>query len=133
MADSQDQQAIDAIVSQTRVILNTAGPFALYANALIDACVRLRSRYVDITEETPWVKTRIDRYHAQAATDGHILFPRRGFDSVPSDLGTYLIVRYLQRELCVFCKRVNAYFQVFGGFNGGTLASAINLYGSLVL
>ncbi|MBD3885965.1 saccharopine dehydrogenase NADP-binding domain-containing protein [Leptolyngbya sp. PL-A3] len=130
VADSQDQQAIDAIVSQTCVILNTAGPFALYANTLVDACVRLRTHYVDITGETPWVKTLIDRYHAQAATDGTRIIPCCGFDSVPSDLGTYLVVRHLQRELGVPCQEVNAYFQAFGGFNGGTLASAINLYDS---
>lgn len=130
VADSQDQQAIDAIVSQTRVILNTAGPFALYANALVDACVRFRTHYVDITGETPWVKTLIDRYHAQAATDGTRIIPCCGFDSVPSDLGTYLVVRHLQRELGVSCREVNAYFQAFGGFNGGTLASAMNLYDS---
>jgi short subunit dehydrogenase-like uncharacterized protein len=129
IADSQDQQAIDAIVSQTRVVLNTAGPFALYANALVDACVRLRTHYVDITGETPWVKTLIDRYHAQAAAGTRII-PCCGFDSVPSDLGTYLVVRHLQREFGVPCQEVNAYFQVFGGLNGGTLASAMNLYGS---
>ncbi|MBM0744955.1 saccharopine dehydrogenase NADP-binding domain-containing protein (plasmid) [Phormidium sp. CLA17] len=130
VADSQDQQAIDGIVAQARVILNTAGPFALYANALVDACVRLRTHYVDITGETPWVRTLIDRYHAQAATDGTRIIPCCGFDSVPSDLGTYLVVRYLQRELGVPCQQVNAYFQAFGGFNGGTLASAFNLYDS---
>jgi short subunit dehydrogenase-like uncharacterized protein len=41
VADSEDQIAIDAIVSQTRVLLNTAGPFALYGNGIVDACVRL--------------------------------------------------------------------------------------------
>ena len=41
VADSLDQIAIDAIVSQTRVLLSTAGPFALYGNAIVDACVRL--------------------------------------------------------------------------------------------
>jgi short subunit dehydrogenase-like uncharacterized protein len=130
VADSQDQQAVDAIVSQTRVILNTAGPFALYANALVDACVRYKTHYVDITGETPWVKTLIDRYHTQAAIDGTRIIPCCGFDSVPSDLGTYLVVRHLQREFDVSCQEVNAYFQAFGGFNGGTLASAINLYDS---
>ena len=55
VADSQDQIAIDAIVSQTRVLLNTVGPFALYGNAIIiDACVRFKTHYVDITGETPW-------------------------------------------------------------------------------
>lgn len=130
VADSQDQKAIDAIVSQTRVLLTTAGPFALYANALVDACVRFKTHYVDITGETPWVKTLIDRYQAQAATDGTRIIPCCGFDSVPSDLGTYLVVRHLQRELAVPCQQVNAYFQAYGGLNGGTLASAFNLYDS---
>ncbi|MBD2020313.1 saccharopine dehydrogenase NADP-binding domain-containing protein, partial [Leptolyngbya sp. FACHB-36] len=129
VADSQDQPAIDAIVSQTRVLLTTAGPFALYGNALVDACVRFKTHYVDITGETPWVRTLIDRYHTQAASDGTRIIPCCGFDSVPSDLGTYLVVRYLQR-LGAPCKQVNAYFQAYGGFNGGTLASAFNLFDS---
>ncbi|MBD1868031.1 saccharopine dehydrogenase NADP-binding domain-containing protein [Cyanobacteria bacterium FACHB-471] len=130
VADSQDQQAIDAIASQTRVLLTTAGPFALYGNALVAACVRFRTHYVDITGETPWVKTLIDRYQTQAAADGTRIIPCCGFDSVPSDLGTYLVVRHLQRELGVPCKQVSAYFQAVGGFNGGTLASAFNLFDS---
>jgi short subunit dehydrogenase-like uncharacterized protein len=130
VADSQNQTEIDAIVSQTRVILTTAGPFALYGTAIVDACVRFKTHYVDITGETPWVRTLIDRYHAQAALDGTRIIPCCGFDSVPSDLGVYLIVRYLQRELNLPCQQVNAYFQATGGFNGGTLASAFNLYDS---
>lgn len=130
VADSQDQAAIDAIVAQTRVLLTTAGPFALYGNALVDACVRLKTHYVDITGETPWVRTLIDHYHVQAAIDGTRIIPCCGFDSVPSDLGTYLVVRQLQ-EMGASCRRVQAYFQAFGGFNGGTLASAFNLYDSV--
>ncbi len=130
VADSQNQQAIDEIVSQTRVLLTTAGPFALYSNTLVDACVRFKTHYVDITGETPWVRTLIDRYHHQAAADGTRIIPCCGFDSVPSDLGTYLVVRHLQREWDLPCKQVNAYFQADGGFNGGTLASAFNLYDS---
>lgn len=130
VADSQDQSAIDAIVAQTRVLLTTAGPFALYGNALVDACVRYQTHYVDITGETPWVKTLIDRYHDQAAADGTRIIPCCGFDSVPSDLGAYLIVRQMQHDWGVSCRQVNAYFQASGGFNGGTLASAFNLYDS---
>lgn len=130
VADSQDQPAIDKIVSQTRVLLTTAGPFALYGNALVDACVRFNTHYVDITGETPWVKHLIDRYDSQAAADGTRIIPCCGFDSVPSDLGTYWIVRQMQREWGVSCQRVTAYFQMAGGVNGGTLASGFNLYDS---
>jgi short subunit dehydrogenase-like uncharacterized protein len=128
VADSQDKTAIDAIVSQTRVLLNTAGPFALYGDEIVDACVRYRTHYVDITGETPWVKGLIDRYHVQAATDGTRIIPCSGFDSVPSDLGAYLLVRYLQRELGATCTQVKAYYQAAGGLNGGTLASALNIF-----
>lgn len=83
---------------------------------------------VDITGETPWVKQLCDRYHDKAAFNGTRIIPSCGFDCVPSDLGTYLVVRYMQRELGVSCLAVKAYFQLNGGFNGGTLASGFNLY-----
>jgi short subunit dehydrogenase-like uncharacterized protein len=117
-------------VSQTQILLNTAGPFALYGNAIVDACVRFNTHYVDITGETPWIKELCDRYHERAAANGTRIIPCCGFDSVPSDLGTYLVVRYLQQELGASCRAVKAYFQANGGFNGGTLASGFNLYDS---
>jgi len=67
VADSQDQQAIDAIVAQTRVLLTTAGPFASMAMRLWMPAFGSKTHYVDISGETPWVRTLIDRYHAQAA------------------------------------------------------------------
>src|SRR5262245_7198923 len=128
VADSRDQTAVDAIVSRTRVILTTAGPFAIYGSAIVDACVRLKTHYVDITGETSWVRDLIDRYHNQAAADGTRIIPFCGFDSVPSDLGTYLVVDHIRKELGVACKEVKAFFQVDGGVNGGTMATVFNLY-----
>jgi short subunit dehydrogenase-like uncharacterized protein len=130
VADSQDKAAIDGIVAQTRVMLSTAGPFALYGTAIVDACVRFKTHYVDITGETPWVRELCDRHHGQAALDGTRIIPCCGFDAVPSDLGVYLLVRYMQQELGVACQSVKGYFQMVGGFNGGTLASGLNLYDS---
>lgn len=127
VADSQDQSALDAIASRTRVLLTTAGPFALYGTKIVDACVRHQTHYVDITGETVWVKELIDRYHAQAAADGTRIIPFCGFDSIPSDLGAYLVVRFMQRELGATCQQVKAYFQMAGGVNGGTLATAFNM------
>ncbi len=130
VADSQAQTAIDAIAARTRVLLTTAGPFALYGTRIVDACVRSKTHYVDITGETVWAKELIDRYHAQAAADGTRIIPFCGFDSIPSDLGAYLMAQYMQQELGVACKQVKAYFQMAGGVNGGTLATAFNLYES---
>ena len=130
VADSSDTKAIDAMAGRARVVLSTAGPFALYGDAVVDACVRRKAHYVDITGETPWVRALIDRHHERAAKDGTRIIPFCGFDSVPSDLGTFLVVRHMQQKFGVPCREVKVYFRMFGGFNGGTLASALNLQDS---
>jgi short subunit dehydrogenase-like uncharacterized protein len=122
VADSRNQLSVDAVVSCARVILSTAGPFALYSDPVVDACVRLQTHYVDITGETLWVKDLIVRYHDRAATHAIRIVPGCGYDSVPSDLGTFLLVRQMHRELGVPCREVRAYFQMYGGFNGATIS-----------
>ena len=123
VADSSDQTAIDAMVTRTRVLLTTAGPFALHGTGIVDACVRLRAHYCDITGETPWVRGLIDRYQGKASAEGTRLIPFCGFDSVPSDLGAMLIAGALGPQTLT----VTALFQMAGGLNGGTLASALNM------
>jgi short subunit dehydrogenase-like uncharacterized protein len=126
VADSRDAKALRAMAGNARVVLNTAGPFALYGDALVDACVAKRTHYADITGETVWVRSLIDRHHRRAERNGTRIVPFAGFDSVPSDLGTLLVVRHLQRALGAGPIEVNAYFRMFGGFNGGTIASDIH-------
>ncbi len=130
VADSGDAPALDRMAAQARVVLNAAGPFALHGDGVVDACVARRTHYVDITGETVWVRGLIDRHHARAARDGTRVIPCCGFDSVPSDLGAYLIARLVRRQLGTPCVEVRAYFQMYGGFNGGTLASNFNRYES---
>lgn len=130
IADSRNQAAVDAVSARTRVLLNTAGPFALHGGSVVDACVRAQTHYVDISGETPWVKGLIQRHHQRASADGTRIVPGCGFDSVPSDLGSYLLVRHMQRELGVPCRKVKGYFQLSGGINGGTVATALHGYES---
>ncbi len=123
VADSSDQPAIDKIVESATVLLNTAGPFALYGANIVDACVRFGTHYVDITGETPWARMLIDRYHQKASAEGTRIIPFCGFDSIPSDLGAMLISQALGPKT----HEVKAFFQMKGGLNGGTLASALNM------
>jgi len=122
IADSNDQASLDAVVSETRVLLNTAGPFARYGTPVVDACVRCRTDYADITGETPWVQQLIDQYHVRAAAQRVRIVPCCGFDSVPSDIGAFLLSRHHGATT------VRGYFQIGGGgLNGGTIASVSNL------
>jgi short subunit dehydrogenase-like uncharacterized protein len=126
-ADAQDDNALENLARQTRVVASTAGPFGLYGTKLVAACVRNRTHYCDITGETPWIRQQIDRHHAQAAADGTRIVPGCGFDSIPSDFGAWLTCRHLHDALHSQCVSVSAYFRVGGGINGGTLASLFHM------
>jgi short subunit dehydrogenase-like uncharacterized protein len=128
-ADSARPETVDAAVSRARVVLTTAGPFSVYGSPVVDACVRHRAHYVDITGETPWVADLIERHHAQAAADGTRIVPFCGFDSVPSDLGTLLVVEHL-RAKGTGCGAVVSAFRLRGGVNGGSAATAVQLFES---
>ena len=129
VADARDAAALEQLAQHARVVLSTAGPFALYGSALVAVCVKHGTHYVDITGETPWVHSLIAEHHDRAAASGTRIIPFCGFDSVPSDLGTWLIAQAMQARHGEPCKRVKACFSLQGGVNGGTLASALNFMG----
>ena len=125
VADSGDVASIDAMVASARVIVSTAGPFSVYSEPVVAACVAHKVDYVDITGESVWVRSLIDRYQTQAAGDGTRIVPFCGFDSVPSDLTTWAAVDWIRRTWGEGTRSASASFKVRGGgWNGGTLASA---------
>src|SRR3954447_23225676 len=119
VVDSHDQPTVDGVAARTRVLLNAAGPFSINGDAVVDACVRFRTHYVDITGETAWVRRLIDRYDARCAAEGTRIIPFCGFDSVPSELGVWLAVRHAWQAFGVPSGSIKTYFQVYGGLNGG--------------
>lgn len=127
VAPSQDQAAVDALAARSRVVLSTAGPFMRYGTPVVDACVRFGTHYVDITGETPWIREMASRHHRRAAEDGTRIIPCCGFDSVPSDLGAWLMARHIRDALGVACAEVRTYFRLSGGLNGGTVASLLDM------
>ena len=128
VADAGDAAALDALAAQARVVLSTAGPFARFGSELVAACVRHGTHYVDITGETPWVRQMIDRHHDAAAKSATRIVPGCGFDSVPSDLGAWLVASALNAKHGERCVSVKACFRVRGGLNGGTAASMLNAF-----
>jgi short subunit dehydrogenase-like uncharacterized protein len=127
VADAADERALAVLAAQTKVVLSTTGPFALYGSALVAACVAHGTHYCDITGETPWVREMIDSHHEQAAEDGTRIVPCCGFDSVPSDIGALLVADAVKRETGHPCVSIKACHSIRGGLNGGTLASILNI------
>ncbi len=130
VAEAHDAVAMDALARNAKVVLSTAGPFALYGSELVAACVRHGTHYVDITGETPWVKGLIDQHHVAAQRKGARIIPFCGFDSIPSDLSAHLANQAMLERYGEACVETKVAFSIRGGFNGGTLASLFNMLAS---
>jgi short subunit dehydrogenase-like uncharacterized protein len=84
----------DAIdLSGVGVMLSCAGPFSETAGPLVDACLRERAHYLDITGEAAVFESVAAR-DAEAIAAGVMLLPGVGFDVVPTDcLAAHLAAR----------------------------------------
>ncbi|KAG0354018.1 hypothetical protein BGZ54_001894, partial [Gamsiella multidivaricata] len=66
----------------------------------------------------------IRKYHKEARDKNIILVPECGFDSVPSELGTKMVVDFLRKEYNLPTKSVKlSVTKLRGAVSGGTLAS----------
>lgn len=46
-----------------------------------------------------WIKRLAEKYHEQAAANGTKIVHCCGYDSIPADLGTLLVVKYIRDKL----------------------------------
>lgn len=128
IANSNDEHSLHDMVSQTRVIISTVGPYDLYGSTLVKVCADLGVDYCDLTGEAQWIKQMIDEHADTAYQSGARIVHSCGFDSIPSDIG----VHFLQREALSMhgepCKNVDMRVKAMkGGASGGTILSMVNI------
>ena len=123
IADSDDEKALDNLTSRARVILSTTGPFHRYGSKLVASCIKNHTHYVDITGENFWVKDLIEKHHKEASAKGIRIIPSCGFDSIPSDLGTFFAAKALSQPI----KRIESFHSYQGGASGGTLETMFSM------
>ena len=123
VADTSDAASVAAMAGRTRVVCTTVGPYAKYGMPLVDACIDAGTDYCDLTGEVLFVAESIER-HERAEGNGAKIVHSVGFDSIPSDLGVYLLHERAKEdgagELGDTTLVVTA---MKGGFSGGTLDS----------
>ncbi len=76
--------ALDRALGDVGVLINAATPFAQSAPALIEACLRTRTHYLDITGELPVFRDAFG-YDAAARKRGIMIMPGVGLGIVASD------------------------------------------------
>lgn len=82
---SLDQKSqLDAALQDVSLVVHCAGPFSLTYQAMLEACLRTRTHYTDITGEIA-VFEACARSDERARQAGIMVMPGVGFDVVPSD------------------------------------------------
>jgi short subunit dehydrogenase-like uncharacterized protein len=118
VADSDDPASLRAMAQQARVVASTVGPYRRGGLALVDACIAEGAHYCDLTGEILFVHASLARHEA-AEQAGVKIVHSVGFDSIPSDLGTFL----LHETAGELGPTTLAVVALKGGVSGGTLAS----------
>lgn len=122
--DSNDISSIDNLMSQTRCILTTVGPYQLYGNHIIAACASSGTDYVDLCGEPGWMYEKISQHKEEAKKSGARIVFSCGFDSIPFDLGVLFAQNEVIKRYGKPSSNIRGRVRVMDGeFSGGTAAS----------
>lgn len=125
VADASDAASLKAMAEQTMSVITTVGPYQLYGEELLAACVATGTDYFDLCGEPIWMRQMIDKYEAAAKESGARIVFSCGFDSVPFELGTFFAQEEAKRVFGVPAARVKGRVRdMRGTLSGGTAASA---------
>jgi short subunit dehydrogenase-like uncharacterized protein len=124
VANADDEADLEAMCLRTRVVITTVGPYQLYGDKLLAACVKTGTDYADLCGEPAWMAEKIAEHQAAAEASGaHICFSS-GFDSIPFDLGVMMTQKACVERFGHPAPRIRARVRAMKGtFSGGTAAS----------
>ena len=124
-ADASDPASLRAMVDQTRSVISTVGPYQLYGSELVAACATSGTDYFDLCGEPIWMRQMIEAHEAAAKSSGSRIVFSCGFDSLPFELGAFVVQEEAKRVFGAAASRVKGRVRdMRGTLSGGTAASA---------
>ena len=124
VTDTTNPASLQALMDATRLVLTTVGPYQLYGNELVAACAKAGVDYVDLCGEPAWMRQMIDAHETAAQASGARIVFSCGFDSIPFDLGVFLLQKEFRHRFGHPAPRVRGRVRKMKGtFSGGTAAS----------
>jgi hypothetical protein len=85
-ADLNDPRSLDAALTGAGAVINCAGPFLDTAEQVIEAALRAKIHYFDVTAEQASARATLDTYDARARAAGIAVVPAAGFYGGLGDL-----------------------------------------------
>ena len=130
--DSNNISSIESLVSRTKCVMTTVGPYQLYGNNIVAACVSSGTDYVDLCGEPGWMHEKIHEHTEEAKRTGARIVFSCGFDSIPFDLGVLFLQKEVIKRFGKPATNVRGRVRAMNGeFSGGTAASMRATLGAL--
>lgn len=117
---TNETEKLHAALQKVKVVIHCGGPFRHTAKAMIEACIKTKTHYTDITGEYE-VFEMAQTYDAQAKAAGIQIMPGTGFDVVPSDC----LALHLKERLPDATHLQLAFISSGGGLSRGTSKTMI--------
>ena len=122
--DVDNPASVSEMVDACSVVITTVGPYQLYGDELVKQCAERGTDYVDLTGEPSWMHETIARFSEAAKLSGARIVHSCGFDSIPFDLGVYLLQQHAIEKTGEPIATVKGRVRAMNGtFSGGTIAS----------
>lgn len=125
-ADVNDEDSLHEMCKQSRLILNTVGPYRFYGEQVVKACVTNGTHHLDVSGEPQYLEQMQLKYFEEAKEAGVYVIGACGLDSIPAEMG----ISFLKQKFDGDVNSVETYMSFKKGPQGskvnfGTWQSAI--------
>ena len=116
-------------LQNTFLVINTVGPYFSLSPTLAHQCALSSTHYLDLSGEPHQLFSLIQKYntHGSALSSRALIIPSCGYDSIPSDLSSYLSAKALFDSGKQPGKSTTVH-SIGGSLSGGTIATALSTF-----
>uniref|UniRef100_A0A1I8MIE1 Saccharopine dehydrogenase NADP binding domain-containing protein n=1 Tax=Musca domestica TaxID=7370 RepID=A0A1I8MIE1_MUSDO len=107
LADVNDPKSIEAMAQKCKVILNCCGPYRLYGEVVVKACIDAGTHHVDVSAEPQYISGMQLKYNDLAQEKGSYVILACAFESIPAELG----VQYAEENFPGTVNSVELYWE----------------------
>lgn len=87
ICDVGDEESLLKMAKNTKLVINCVGPFILYGERVVEACLKAGTHHIDVSGEPHYMENLQLTKNEMAKQKGVYVISACGLDSIPSDLG----------------------------------------------
>lgn len=96
IADVDDAESLRKMAEKCQVVINCTGPYRLWGEPVVKACVEAGTHQVDVTGEPQYMERMVLEYNEKAKEKGSYIVSACGFDSIPVDMGVVFLENHFE-------------------------------------